>query len=90
MGADEQSRPVDVAAVEAKFADLAGPMGGCSIPDTAKRAMSLDQLRQLFTHVEKRMEGGEAWDIKRFRDGKMAAAAGGHRFATDQGLQDSR
>ena len=52
------------------FGDLfTGP--GCPIPDSALRAISLDQLDLVLAHVIKRLAGGEVWEVSRFKDGQM-------------------
>lgn len=56
------------------FSDLAGPNGNVSIADTAKRAITLDQLTVLVAHTRRRIEGGETWPVKRFVSGAMVDA----------------
>ena len=56
------------------FSDLVGPNGNVSIADTAKRAITLDQLTVLVAHVRRRIEGGETWPVKRFVSGAMVDA----------------
>lgn len=53
------------------FSDLAGPNGNVCIPDTAKRAITLDQLTVLVRHTRRRIEGGETWPVKRYVSGAM-------------------
>ena len=43
----------------ADFGDLVGPGGGCSIPDTALRGITPDQLERPIQHVERRLDRGE-------------------------------
>lgn len=44
------------------WTDLLDPNGGCEILDTACRAITLEQLRKLFTHSERRLKAGEKWN----------------------------
>ena len=39
--------------------DLVGPGGGCSIPDTALRGITPDQLERPIQHVKQRLDRGE-------------------------------
>ena len=41
------------------FHDLMAPHGGCIVPDTALRAISLDQLERIIEHVKRRLGSGE-------------------------------
>ena len=43
----------------ADFGDLVGPGGGCSIPDTALRGITPDQLERPIQHVKRRLDRGE-------------------------------
>ena len=51
------------------FSDLMGSNGGCSIPETAERAITLDQLRLIEAHVTSRLEHGP-WEVTRCVGGK--------------------
>jgi hypothetical protein len=44
------------------WTDLLDPNGGFEIFDTACRAITLEQLRKLFTHCERRLKAGEKWN----------------------------
>ena len=67
--------PADRPSLPPEFGDLfhdlfSGP--GCSIPDSALRAISLDQLDLVLAHVIRRLAGGEVWKVSRFKDGQMS------------------
>ena len=51
------------------WTDLLDPNGGCEILDTACRAITLEQLRKLFTHSERRLKAGEKWEGERWNNG---------------------
>ena len=42
-----------------RFHDLMAANGGCIIPDTALRAVSLDQLKRIMEHMKCRLASGE-------------------------------
>ena len=45
---------------QADFSDLMAAGGPCEIPDTALRAMELDQLERIIGHMRRRLES-EVW-----------------------------
>ena len=47
------------------FGDLVSEGGGCSIPDTAWRGITVGQLERIVEHVTRRFESGEVWTVKR-------------------------
>ena len=54
---------------EGEFTDLTRA-GGCEIADTARRAISLEQLDLLAAHMIRRVANNrEKWTVKRFPDG---------------------
>lgn len=52
------------------FSDLCGENGGCSIDDTAQRAITVDQLESIYSHVQRRLgTKGETWSVQRYTTG---------------------
>ena len=47
--------------VRAKWHDLVADEGGFEIIDTAKRAVSMDQLEKINSHINRRFAAGERW-----------------------------
>ena len=57
------------------FRDLCAQGGGCTIPDTARRAMSLEQLEKIYKHIERRLTADdEVWSVQRLAPGIGLAA----------------